>query len=198
VLAAPEHDWGGLRAIVARLRARLYRDGLMIALLANRPQRPANLVQLTLGRELVRHGAGWCLEIPGADTKTGASIELPWPEDLLPALEAYLTSWRLQLARVGRCDGCGALWLGSRGRGVSCQQAYSQIAAHTRAACGRAVNPRLFRDAAVTTVACDRPAHVRLATTERHYNLARTAEAATAWHGVLAAKDIGRTARGPA
>jgi hypothetical protein len=24
-------------------------------------------------------------------------------------------------------------------------------------------------------------------TTERHYNLARTAEAATAWHGVLAA-----------
>ena len=60
----------------------------------------------------------------------------------------------------------------------------------------RAVNPHLFRDAAATTIALDRPEQVRLAapllghrsfaTTERHYNLARTAEAATAWHDLLA------------
>ena len=56
-----------------RRRARLYRDGLMIALLAARPLRLANLVQLTLGRELVRRGEGWWIEIPGTDTKTGAS-----------------------------------------------------------------------------------------------------------------------------
>jgi integrase/recombinase XerD len=182
-------------ALAAGTRARLYRDGLLIALLASRPLRLANLVQLTLGRELVRHGQGWWLEIPGADTKTGAPIALPWPEELVPALECYLASWRPRLARAGCRAGCGALWLGNRGRGVSCQQAYSQITAHTRAAFGRAVNPHLFRDAAATTLALERPeqvrlaapllGHRRLATTERFYNLARVTEAATAWHDVL-------------
>jgi integrase/recombinase XerD len=72
---------------------------------------------------------------------------------------------------------------------------HSQIVGHTRTAFGQAVNPQLFRDAA-TTIALDRPEQVRLAapllghrsfaTTERHYNLARTAEAATAWHNLLA------------
>ena len=167
----------------------------MIALLAARPLRLANLVQLTLGRELVRRGAGWWLEIPGADTKTGAPLELPFPEELVPALEVYLATWRPQLARRGRGAGCGALWLSNRGRGLSDQQAYSKIVAHTRAAFGQPVNPHLFRDAAATTMARDRPAQVRLtapllghrsfATTERYYNLARVTEAAGAWHDVL-------------
>ena len=71
-----------------------------------------------------------------------------------------------------------------------------KIVAHTRAAFGQPVNPHLFRDAAATTMARDRPAQVRLtapllghrsfATTERYYNLARVTEAAGAWHDVLA------------
>ena len=156
----------------------------------------ANLVQLTLGRELVRRGAGWWLEIPGTDTKTGAAIELPWPEELVPALEIYLATWRPQLAQAGRSTGCSALWLSNRGRGLSDQQAYSKIVAHTRSAFGQPVNPHLFRDAAATTMAHDRPEQVRLAapllghrsytTTERHYNLAQGNQAAAAWHDVLA------------
>jgi len=88
------------------------------------------------------------------------------------------------------------VWLGNRGRGLSCQHAYGRIVAHTQAAFGQPVNPHLFRDAAATTIACGRPEQVRLvvpllghyslATTERHYNLARTTEAATAWHDLLA------------
>ena len=64
-----------------------------------------------------------------------------------------------------------------------------------RTAFGRPVNPHLFRDVAATTLARDQPAQVRLAapllghrsfsTTERHYNLARLTEAATAWHDLL-------------
>ena len=54
----------------------------MIALLATRPFRLANLVQLELGQELVQRGAGWWLEIPGAATKSGELIELPFPDDL--------------------------------------------------------------------------------------------------------------------
>ena len=86
------------------------------------------------------------------------------------------------------------MWLGNRGRGLSDQQAYSKIVAHTRSAFGQPVNPHLFRDAA-TTMARDRPEQVRLAapllghrsytTTERHYNLAQGNQAAIAWHDVL-------------
>ena len=88
------------------------------------------------------------------------------------------------------------MWLSNQGRGLGDQQVYSKIVAHTRAAFGRPVNPHLFRDAAATTMARDRPQQVRLAapllghrsytTTERHYNLARVTEAAGAWHDVLA------------
>jgi integrase len=84
----------------------------------------------------------------------------------------------------------------TRGRGLSDQQAYSKIIAHTRAAFGQPVNPHLFRDAATTTLALDRPEQVHLAapllghrsfaTTKRFYNLARVTEAAGAWHDVLA------------
>ena len=114
----------------------------------------------------------------------------------MPALEAYLASWRPRLARAGRSAGCSALWLGNRGRGLSASRPTAQIVAHTRAAFGQPVNPHLFRDAAATTIALDRPEQVRLAapllghrsfaTTERHYNLARATEAATAWHDLLA------------
>ena len=106
-----------------------------------RPLRLANLVQLTLGRELVRRGEGWWLEIPGTDTKTGAPIELPWPEDLVPALETYLATWRPQLAQAERSTGCSALWLSNQGRGLSDQQVYSKIVAHTRTAFGQAGQP---------------------------------------------------------
>jgi integrase len=71
------------------------------------------------------------------------------------------------------------------------QQAYSKITPTPGPP-----SAHLFRDAAATTIALDRPEQVRLAapllghrsfaTTERHYNLARTSGAATAWHDLLA------------
>ena len=67
---------------------------------------------------------------------------------------------------------------------------------HTRAAFGRPVNPHGFRDALATTVAIDAPeligivtpllGHSAPGTAQRHYNLARAMEAATAWHNTLA------------
>ena len=178
-----------------RERARLYRDGLMIALLAARPLRLANLAQLELGRELVRRGGGWRLELQGADTKTGEPLELPFPDELVPALEAYLATWRPQLAQPRYVAASAALWLTHRGTAISDIHAYNNIVAHTRKAFGQAVNPHLFRDAAATTIALDRPEQVRMAarllghrsfaTTERYYNLARASEAASAWHETL-------------
>jgi integrase len=167
----------------------------MIALLATRPLRLANLVQLELGRELVRRGDTWWLEIPGAATKNGELIELPVPDDLVEALESYLAVWRPQLARPERVKASQALWLTHLGTTISDIHAYNNIVAHTRAAFGQPVNPHLFRDAAATTIALDSPKEVRIAarllghrcftTTERYYNLARMAEAVAGWQDTL-------------
>jgi integrase/recombinase XerD len=71
-----------------------------------------------------------------------------------------------------------------------------RITRHTRAAFGRSVNSHGFCDALATTVAIDSPeqiglvtpllGHSALRTAQRHYNLARGMEAATAWHDTLA------------
>lgn len=70
--------------------ALLFRDGLAIALLAQRPLRRANFAALTLDRHLVRRGADWWLQIPGNETKNGDPIDDPWPASLTAGLENYL------------------------------------------------------------------------------------------------------------
>jgi len=180
-------------------RAVLYRNGLAIALLAARPLRLKNLAALELGRHLLRAGGGWRLVIPGAETKTGRPLELPFPEVLVPALERYLAVHRPVLAAQGRrgqdTAGEAALWLSAEGGCLSAGTLAFHVTALTRAAFGRAVSPHLFRDCAATSLALEDPAHVRIAaqvlghgsfrTTERHYNLAQGQRAATAWHQTL-------------
>lgn len=175
-----------------------YRDGLMIALLAARPLRRKNFTGLELGRHLVRKGTSWQLRIPGAETKTGQPIALPFPAALVPALERYLAVHRPVLASL-----CGhqqqpagaALWLSARGTAMAEITLYFRITRLTRAAFGQAINPHLFRDAAATSLAILDPAQVRIAaqilghtspaTSERHYNLARSLDAGKAWHATL-------------
>ena len=143
-----------------------YRDGLIVALLAARPLRLRNFVALELGRHLVRAGEGWRLVIPGAETKTGRPLELPFPAVLVPALERYLAVHRPVLAaRPGRGQGQAgaALWLSAEGGPLSEVTLGFLVKARTRAAFGRAVNPHLFRDAAATSVAIEDPARVRIA-----------------------------------
>ncbi len=182
----------------ARRRAVRHRDGLVVALLAARPLRRRNFAALELGRHLLRAGEGWRLVIPGAETKTGRPLDLPFPAVLAPALERYLVVHRPVLA-AGRGRGQGragaALWLSAEGGPLSEVMLGHLVKERTRAAFGRPVNPHLFRDAAATSLAIEDPAHVRIAaqvlghgafaTTERHYNLARGQEAAKSWHEML-------------
>ena len=72
---------------------------------------------------------------------------------------------------------------------------HKMICRITQAAFGRPVNPHLFRDCAATSIALEDPEHVRMAatilghasfaTTERHYNQARSVEAARHFQGVI-------------
>lgn len=193
--AAEDPDRSSRRRNHPRDRARLYRDGLMIAFLAMRPLRLGNLIRLSIGQHLVRRSGQWWIEIPGKEVKTGVSIELPFPAPLVEPLQRYLTHWRPQLAPDGQALHCPALWLSEQGRTMSPSRVNAMINRRTEAAFGLPVNPHLFRDALATTVAVHRPDEVRIvskmlghnaiATAERHYNQARQVEAARHWHEAM-------------
>jgi integrase/recombinase XerD len=176
-------------------RARLYRDGLMIAFLAMRPLRLANLIGMEVGRHLVRCGDRWWIEIAGEEMKTGTPLEIPFPDRLTAALQRYLTYWRPRLAPPGMAELSFALWLSDQGRAMSRSRTNTMINRRTAAAFGLPVNPHLFRDALATTIAVHRPeevhivsrllGHNAIATVERFYNQARQVDAARHWHACL-------------
>jgi site-specific recombinase XerD len=188
---APSHH----RAFEAAIQ---YRDGLMMAFLAVVPLRRGNLVDLVLGRSLVRHGQRYVVALETSETKNGAPLEMLWPVQLAEPLEQYLTTWRPVLARrTGRWtrDAAGALWISKDGSPMTEMAIYDRIRARTREAFGEAINPHAFRHAAATTVAIADPANVRVAapllghrtltTTEKYYQQASAQEAHRSFIEVL-------------
>ena len=172
-------------------RAMLFRNGLIIALLATRPLRLRNLAGLVLDSTLVLRGNRWWIQIPASETKTKKEIDVPWPEALVPSLETYLgrhrpvlaSMWRGSVRPVGQ-----ALWVSTDGSPMGRQTIYATIVASTRDGLGRRINPQLVRDCAVTSIAIEAPddigiaspllGHQGSATTEKYYNQARGIEAA--------------------
>jgi integrase/recombinase XerD len=181
-------------------RFKTYRDGLMIGLLASRQLRLRNLAGLTLNRTLVQRGDGWWIQIPATETKTKDPIEEPWPEMLVPYLQTYLADHRASITALrGPPMGASsdALWLSMYGPPLNDNAIYIRIVARTRQGLGQAINPHLFRDCAVTSVAIDDPANIGVAarmlghrtrsTTERYYNQARGLEASRLMQNYLLA-----------
>ena len=182
-------------------RPLLFRDGLAIALLAQRPLRRRNFAELRLGKHLQKRGNAWWMLIEGDETKTGVTIEMPWPADLTTALERYIAQWRPLLldsrtTHARHLPGAGtALWVSAWGTAINPQALYDLVTRHTREAFGKAVNPHLFRDCVATSIAIEDPVHIGIAsqilghrsssTTERYYNQARSIEAAHGWQATL-------------
>jgi integrase len=171
-------------------RFKAYRDGLMIALLASRPLRLRNLTGLVLDRTLVRRGGKWWIQIPADETKTKDLIERSWPKMLVPHLESYLVDHRAGIVALRDFNSGAlgdALWLSMYGVPMTDNGIYTRIVVRTREGLGHPINPHLFRDCAVTSVAIGDPAHVGIAahllghrtrsTTEHYYNQARSIEA---------------------
>ena len=156
---------GGDEAVSRGRKSQLaYRDGLMIAFLALRPLRLRNFTTLTLGESLMRQGTGWWIVLAAEVTKNRRPLELPFPDTLVPALEHYLARvrpWLLGSSDHLGCSTGGALWISLRGTPMSPASIYEQITLHTKAAFGRALNPHLFRDCAVTSLAIAAPEAVR-------------------------------------
>lgn len=171
-------------------RAMMFRDGMMVALLASRPMRKRNFCALRIGVHLIATGGGYWLRLAADETKTGRPYDGPVPASLVDFLERYLSHHRRVLLRSCRRPALAAtdqLWVSRRGTPMTRRSGANPIVKRTRAAFGQSVPPHWFRDAAATTIAIEDPAHVRdahlilghasLTTTEKHYNQARSLDA---------------------
>jgi integrase len=164
-------------------RAVLFRDGLMIALLALRPLRISNFAGLRLGVQLLQTSSGYWVNIPPEQTKTGRPLEMPVPDALVPSLCDYLEHHRPALVRDRQTD---YLWINERGRPFKPERLSQRISGLTERHLRIRVTPHLFRDCAATTIATLDPAHVQVImpllghtdprTAEDHYNYATTLE----------------------
>src|SRR5215213_9880559 len=143
---------------VTKDAALLYRDGLIIALLALAPMRRRNLAGLTLGQHLQRVGGIWTVVLKASETKNRRRLEYTLPEGLGRALEHYLERFRPVLFGCSQHQG---LWASAKGVPLTGNAIYDAVCRRTRKAFGQPVNLHLFRDAAATFWALKDPTQVR-------------------------------------
>ena len=156
-------------------RARQVRDGLMIALLALCPIRLRNLAELCVGRQLRRVGDAWWIILEADETKTGRPDERRVPKIIAAAIERWLGHWR---SVFHPCD--YSFWPSIKGGALAYTYVGHIVTETTRRELGVAVNPHLFRDCAVYTVAINAGDRMGIAsgllqhtdqrTVEKYYN----------------------------
>jgi integrase len=171
-------------------RAREFRDGLLIALLAARPLRRRSLAELTIDQHLCRVDGAYTIVLQPGNTKSGQPSEIPLPDWLAPYLTRYLEHYRLLFPRA---QNESALWLSAKGGALVPEAIHALVARRTKAAFGRTIYPHLFRSIAATTIAREAPENIAIArdllthasveTTMTHYAQANT---------ILAARDYNR------
>ena len=132
-------------------RARMFRNGLMVALLAYCPIRLKNFAALEIGRSFVNVDGTWWIVLSAAETKEKREDERPITEDLTDSIERYLEVYRPILAG-GKAE-TNALWFAINGEPMSYASMGELITETTRMTIGIPVSPHLFRTAGVTTLA---------------------------------------------
>jgi integrase/recombinase XerD len=189
-------------------RALLYRDGLIIAILAADPLRLANITALEIGRTLINDGTTWSLNIPPEETKSGRLHLAVLPDWAARCIDRYVQYHRPYLANV---ESTNRLWLSQVGRPLTDDGLYQAVCKRTHDAFGKPINPHLFRSCLATSTAVHHGAQMGLAmtvldhtsskVTERYYNQARMIDAVQAYQEIVLADlpnlaiEIGRTGR---
>jgi integrase len=171
-------------------RARLVRDGLMIALLALCPIRLRNFTELCIGRQIRRIGEIWWIILEAAETKSERPDERPVPEILTAYIDRWLERWHPLFLEPG-----DAFWPSTKGGPLAYTYVGDIITKTTLRELDVAVSPHLFRDCAVYTVAThagDRMGiasgllqHTDERTIQKHYNKGATIGAVQRYQEIL-------------
>ncbi len=172
--------------------ARLHRDGLMIAMLALCPIRLKNFASLQIGKQLRKVDEHWWIMLAGEETKTGRADQRPLPAILTPIIDQWIDTYRPCFLRPG-----DALWASIAGGALAYTYVGAVITKTVRRELGIAVNPHLFRDCAVFTVAYNAGSEMGVASallqhtdrrvTEAHYNRGSKVEAVKSFHRIIMA-----------
>src|SRR5665213_199289 len=162
--------------------AAIYRDGLIISLLAASALRLANLSSITIGTQLTCHDGEYWLHFPEEETKNSRPIDLVLPNSLVPYIEQYLQHHRRVLLdrRIDKTVApARRLWVNRAGLPMAASAIRAQIKSRTEHAFGRPVWPHLFRACAATSWAIEKPntvtrsadllGHANYGTTEKYY-----------------------------
>jgi integrase len=132
-------------------RARMVRNGLMIALLAHYLIRLKNFAALSIGQSLIKVDKVWWIKLTAAETKEKRPDERPIEHYLGDLIDKYLETYRPILAR-GKYAG-SALWLAENGTPMAYCSVGETITETTRSVLGVPVNPHMFRTSGATTAA---------------------------------------------
>ncbi len=157
----------------------MYRDGLMIVLLAVTVLRRKNLWQLRLDQELRCIEGHWVIRIDAGDMKNGEPYEMPLPEEIGVALETYLTDHRPRLLQgVSMSE----LWISKTGQAMTLNRVGQRVAQVTTRHLGKHVSAHMFRHIAATSISMKTPelaplirpllGHTTSRTAEQYYNKA--------------------------
>jgi integrase len=169
-------------------QACLYRDGLLVAMIAASALRIGAFARLEIGRTFSFTGTFWAIHLPGTrGTKYRRPTEKPLPTSLSPSIDRWLATYRRRFRGADRHQ---CLWVSQKGP-LTAGQAHQIVCRWTRRAFGHRVNPHLFRDCAVTTICTEFSAeahlgsalldHIDPKTTAKHYNQAKMVDAVKAY-----------------
>jgi integrase len=169
-------------------KARQFRDGLMVAMLALHPIRLKNFASLEIKRNLVDIDGCWWIALSATETKERRPDERRIDDAIAPALSEYLMNYRSVLAGQSRAS--NALWLSSNdGRPMTYHAVGDLIERTTRTSIGVGVSPHMFRTAAASSAAVHATHNPYLGSavlhhrdkrvTEEHYNRASSLSAAS-------------------
>lgn len=133
-------------------RARVIRNGLMLALLAANPTRRKNFASLEIGKTFRKIEGQWWICISARATKTKQRPEeRPVAIWLTPYIELYLEDARPIILNLSQ-KGTNRLWVSSGGP-MSARDLGKLITQITQETLGIAISPHLFRTAGATTAA---------------------------------------------
>jgi integrase/recombinase XerD len=166
-----------LKAPPARHAETRFRDALLVGLLIACPtMRLRNLSRIEIGRHLLQLRGRYELRFQGFEMKARKPIEIPVPEQLAPYIDHYINQVRPVLLNGAYSD---RLWITQYGQRMTGKAIHARVSKTTERVFGRPINPHLFRDCAVTSVAIEDPKHIGIAapilghtdprTTEKHY-----------------------------
>jgi integrase len=145
------------------------------------------LLNLEIGKQVLKSGSIWVLDIPAEDTKTNQPQEYPLSERLSARIDIYLD--RVRASLMGAVEHAG-FWPSSEGNPMCANTCLQRFTVRTRAAFGFPVSPHRLRHAPATLWAEHDPKNVRgakdllghtsFAMTEKFYIVAQSRTAGVA------------------